>query len=96
MPRATLRQFVKITHKGYLLFLGNKGGIRMDYNIQQQGFYAFIEGPVSYGFLYLIAFLIGFVIIREFLRNKIVFRTIIIVLFIIPFTLIELCQWIRH
>lgn len=68
----------------------------MDYNIQQQGFYAFIEGPVSYGFLYLIAFLIGFVIIREFLRNKIVFRTIIIVLFIIPFTLIELCQWIRH
>jgi hypothetical protein len=68
----------------------------MDYNIQQQGFYAFIEGPVSYGFLYLIAFLIGFVIIREFLRNKIVFRTIIIVLFIIPFTLIELFQWIRH
>lgn len=68
----------------------------MDYNIQQQGFYAFIEGPVSYGFLYLIAFLIGFVIVREFLRNKIVFRTIIIVLFIIPFTLIELCQWIRH
>ena len=68
----------------------------MDYNIQQQGFYAFIEGPVSYGFLYLIAFLIGFVIIREFLRNKIVFRTIIIVLFIIPFTLIELCHWIRH
>jgi hypothetical protein len=68
----------------------------MDYNIQQQGFYAFIEGPVSYGFLYLIAFLIGFIIIREFLRNKIVFRTIIIVLFIIPFTLIELCQWIRH
>ena len=67
----------------------------MDYNIQQQGFYAFIEGPVSYGFLYLIAFLIGFIIIREFLRNKIVFRTII-VLFIIPFTLIELCQWIRH
>ena len=96
MPRATLRQFVKITHKGYLLFLDNKGGICMDYNIQQQGFYAFIEGPVSYGFLYLIAFLIGFVIIREFLRNKIVFRTIIIVLFIIPFTLIELCQWIRH
>lgn len=68
----------------------------MDYSIQQQGFYAFIEGPVSYGFLYLIAFLIGFVIIREFLRNKIVFRTIIIVLFIIPFTLIELFQWIRH
>ena len=68
----------------------------MDYNIQQQGFYAFIEGPVSYVFLYLIAFLIGFIIIREFLRNKIVFRTIIIVLFIIPFTLIELCQWIRH
>lgn len=68
----------------------------MDYNIQQQGFYAFIEGPVSYGFLYFIAFLIGFVIIREFLRNKIVFRTIIIVLFIIPFTLIELFQWIRH
>ena len=68
----------------------------MDYSIQQQGFYAFIEGPVSYGFLYLIAFLIGFIIIREFLRNKIVFRTIIIVLFIIPFTLIELCQWIRH
>lgn len=68
----------------------------MDYNIQQQGFYAFIEGPVSYGFLYLIVFLIGFVIIREFLRNKIVFRTIIIVLFIIPFTLIELFQWIRH
>lgn len=68
----------------------------MDYNIQQQGFYDFIEGPVSYGFLYLIAFLIGFVIIREFLRNKIVFRTIIIVLFIIPFTLIELFQWIRH
>ena len=68
----------------------------MDYDIQQQGFYAFIEGPVSYGFLYLIAFLIGFIIIREFLRNKIVFRTIIIVLFIIPFTLIELCQWIRH
>ena len=68
----------------------------MDYNIQQQGFYAFIEGPVSYGFLYLIAFLIGFIIIREFLRNKIVFRTIIIVLFIIPFTLIELCQWIRN
>lgn len=68
----------------------------MDYNIQQQGFYAFIEGPVSYGFLYLIAFLIGFIIIREFLRNKIVFRTIIIVLFVIPFTLIELCQWIRH
>lgn len=61
----------------------------MDYNIQQQGFYAFIEGPVSYGFLTLIAFLIGFVIIRECLRNK-------IVLFIIPFTLIELCQWIRH
>ena len=52
----------------------------MDYNIQQQGFYAFIEGPVSYGFLYLIAFLIGFVIIRECLRNKFVFRTIIIVL----------------
>ena len=68
----------------------------MDYSIQQQGFYAFIEGPVSYGFLYLIAFLIGFVIVREFLRNKIVFRTIIIVLFIIPFTLIELFQWIRH
>ena len=68
----------------------------MDYNIQQQGFYAFIEGPVSYGFLTLIAFLIGFIIIREFLRNKIVCRTIIIVLFIIPFTLIELCQWIRH
>ena len=68
----------------------------MDYTIQQQGFYAFIEGPVSYVFLYLIAFLIGFVIIRECLRNKIVFRTIIIVLFIIPFTLIELCQWIRH
>ena len=32
----------------------------------------------------------------ECLRNKIVFRTIIIVLFVIPFTLIELCQWIRH
>lgn len=68
----------------------------MDYNIQQQGFYAFIEGPLSYGFLTLIAFLIGFVIIRACLRNKFVFRTIIIVLLIIPFTVLEFCQWIRH